>query len=470
MVKHHLIHQQPRNGEEAKPISNAPSLGTQQSIKPHHHDHHLLFMDYCCPNIRKSKPKLFRLFFLFVALCVSLSLAPRLLGFFYSIGADDFDIEGFFGANRSPTQCTSAANNTICCDRTGFRSDVCYMRGDVRTDSASASIVLHDPSMGNRSTQSELIRPYTRKWETSVMSTIDELKLVSSGNSSRSRRCDVVHEVPAVVFSTGGYTGNVYHEFNDGIVPLFITSRQFNKKVVFVIVEYHSWWVTKYGDVVSRLSDYPPIDFSGDNRTHCFPEAIVGLQIHDELSVDPKRMHDNRTSILDFRALLDEAYKPRVQSLVQEEQTQTQSPAPLLLKKPKLTIISRNGSRAITNERELAALGERIGFQVVILRPERTTELAKIYMALNSSDAMIGVHGAAMTHFLFMRPGTVFIQVVPLGTDWAAANYYGDPAVKMGLRYTVYKIQPKESSLYREYAKDDPVLRNPESVNAKGWE
>ncbi|KAK1318813.1 hypothetical protein QJS10_CPB04g00337 [Acorus calamus] len=254
MVKHHLIHQQPRNGEEAKPISNAPSLETQQSIKPHHHDHHLLFMDYYCPNIRKSKPKLFRLFFLFVALCVFLSLAPRLLGFFYSIGADDFDIEGLFGANRSPTQCSSVANSTICCDRTGFRSDVCYMRGDVRTDSASASIVLHDPSMGNRSTQSDLIRPYTRKWETSVMSTIDELKLVSSGDSNRSRRCDVVHEVPAVVFSTGGYTGNVYHEFNDGIVPLFITSRQFNKKVVFVIVEYHSWWVTKYGDVVSRAS------------------------------------------------------------------------------------------------------------------------------------------------------------------------------------------------------------------------
>ncbi|KAK1292504.1 hypothetical protein QJS10_CPB17g01847 [Acorus calamus] len=440
MVKHYLIRHHP------KPNLNSSSLESQHSFKHHHH----LFMEYYnFPNYKKSKPKLFRLFFLFVALC-----------FFY-----DFEIQGLFGPNPSPTHCSWAANNTICCDRTGFRSDVCYMRGDVRTHSASASLVLHDPSLGNTTTQSkeELIRPYTRKWESSVMGTIDELHLVLSGNESRRSSCDVVHDVPAVVFSTGGYTGNVYHEFNDGILPLFITSKRFNKKVVFLIVEYHNWWVTKYADVVSRLSDHPPIDFSGDNRTHCFPEAIVGLSIHDELSIDPKRTHDNRTTIFHFRALLDEAYRPRARALLIQEEQRPQS-------KPRLTIVSRNGSRAITNERELAALGERIGFKVAILRPERTTELAEIYGVLNASDAMVGVHGAAMTHFLFMRPGTVFVQVVPLGTDWAAENYYGEPAVKMGLKYIGYKIKQKESSLYMEYERDDPVLCDPESVNAKGWE
>ena len=140
------------------------------------------------------------------------------------------------------------------------------------------------------------------------------------------------------------------------------------------------------------------------------------------------------------------------------------------LKKPKLVIVSRNGSRAITNEDSLVKMAEEIGFFVEVLRPKPDTELAKIYRSLNSSDVMIGVHGAAMTHFLFMKPGSVFIQVVPLGTNWAAETYYGEPAKKLGLRYIGYEIIPEESSLYEDYAADDPVLSDPDSVNNKGWE
>ncbi|PQP94890.1 uncharacterized protein Pyn_04459 [Prunus yedoensis var. nudiflora] len=115
-------------------------------------------------------------------------------------------------------------------------------------------------------------------------------------------------------------------------------------------------------------------------------------------------------------------------------------------------------------------MAEEIGFEVNVLRPDPTTELAKIYRALNASDVMIGVHGAAMTHFLFMKPGSVFIQVVPLGTEWAAEEYYGEPARKLGLKYIGYQILTRESSLYDKYDKDDPVLRDPKSVTKMGWE
>ncbi|PRQ44798.1 putative glycosyltransferase 61 [Rosa chinensis] len=81
-------------------------------------------------------------------------------------------------------------------------------------------------------------------------------------------------------------------------------------------------------------------------------------------------------------------------------------------------------------------MDEKIGFQVQVLRPEPTTELAKIYWDLNSSDVMIGVHGAAMTHLLFMKPG------------WGDEAYYEKPARKLGLKYTGYHILTKESSLY----------------------
>ncbi|KAK7405262.1 hypothetical protein VNO78_06462 [Psophocarpus tetragonolobus] len=93
-------------------------------------------------------------------------------------------------------------------------------------------------------------------------------------------------------------------------------------------------------------------------------------------------------------------------------------------------------------------MAKEIGFLVQVLKPDRTTELAKIYRTLNASDVMIGVHGAAMTHFLFLRPGSVFIQVVPLGTTWPAETHYGEPARKLGLKYIGYQIHPKESTLY----------------------
>lgn len=345
------------------------------------------------------------------------------------------------------------------------------MKGDIRTNSSSFSVVLYnsgDLVTGESELRREKIKPYTRKWEPSTMATIDELTLVSkTSNGSmveNGHKCDVNHDVPAVFFSTGGFTGNVYHEFNDGLIPLYITSQKFNKKVVFVILEYHDWWIMKYGDVISRLSDYEPIDYNGDKRTHCFSEAIIGLRIHDELAINSTLMENNET-IGDFHDVLDKAYEPRIEYLSQEEPIVELEP-----EKPKLVIISRNGSRAIMNQDLLAKMAEKIGFRVEILWPDKTTELAKIYRSLNSSDVMIGVHGAAMTHFLFMRPGSVFIQVVPLGTTWAAETYYGGPAKKLGLRYIGYEILPQESSLYDEYERNDAVLTNPDSVNDRGWE
>ncbi|XWS59099.1 hypothetical protein CRYUN_Cryun08bG0092900 [Craigia yunnanensis] len=460
------------------------------------------------PGYYRRRTKLFSVLLLSLLSC-SFILAPHFfssssaLSHLYSFGVRNEGLVGDTDVNAP--LCPSISNGTICCDRSHFRSDICFMKGDVRTHSPSSSIFLYSSKNGNGfinyvssnvddgeeegddELQHEKIKPYTRKWETSVMDTIDELNLISKrGNLGVHHSCDVIHNVPAVVFSNGGYTGNVYHEFNDGIMPLYITSQHFNKKVVFVIVEYHDWWVIKYGDILSHLSDYPTIDFSGDNRTHCFTEAIVGLRIQDELTVDSSLMKSNK-SIVDFRNLLDRAYWPRIRGLIQDEEREAQEKKISLrptsgsvldigkkvhyqARRPKLLFLSRNGSRAITNENILVKAAEEIGFQVHVLRPERTTELAKIYRALNSSDVMIGVHGAAMTHFLFMKPGSVFIQVIPLGTDWAAETYYGEPARKLGLKYIGYKIMPRESSLFDEYDKDDPVLRNPSSFTKKGWQ
>ena len=188
----------------------------------------------------------------------------------------------------------------LCCDRSHYRSDVCYLRGDVRTDPSTSSVLLYNAPRGS---SPEKVRPYTRKFEGGIMSTIDEvtiLPVAGAYNASASagdggtlrRRCDVRHPrgVPAVVFSTGGYTGNVYHEFSDGLIPLFITAQRFAGEVVFVVLEYHYWWLGRYGAVLERLTNYKVVDFRYDRRVHCFDEMIVGLRIHGELVVDPKLM------------------------------------------------------------------------------------------------------------------------------------------------------------------------------------
>jgi len=356
------------------------------------------------------------------------------------------------------------------------------MKGDIRTHSSSSSVFLYSstnleaprefPSsleQEEQELQHETIKPYTRKWETSIMNTIDELHLISKYKPLKDshHKCDAFHDVPAIFFSTGGYTGNVYHEFNDGIIPLYITSRHFNRKVFFVILEYHEWWYTRYAQILSQLSDYPPIDFSANpTKTLCFKEAIIGLKIHNELTVDPSSIRGSRASILDFRNLLARTFEPQVSSLspsLKEEENQ-------MIRKPKLVLLSRKGSRSITNEHSLIKLAEKIGFYVQTLKPNRETELASMYKVLSTSDVMVGVHGAAMTHFLFLKPGSFLIQVIPLGTEWASETYYGEPAKKFGLKYVGYKIDSKESSLYYKYDENDDVLRDPTSVNKKGWE
>ncbi|KAG0481227.1 hypothetical protein HPP92_012085 [Vanilla planifolia] len=175
-----------------------------------HSEHHSIPTSADFSGSRKTRPTLIRLFFFFflavafILLCSSSSMVPR---------------SRFSGTEESrktsraySPSCSSISNNSMCCDRSAFRTDICFLRGEVRAHSPSASLFLSSAVV-----HEETIRPYTRKWETAVMSLVSELRLLSGG-SETAPACDVVHSSPAVVFSTGGYTGNVFHEFNDGIL------------------------------------------------------------------------------------------------------------------------------------------------------------------------------------------------------------------------------------------------------------
>ena len=47
---------------------------------------------------------------------------------------------------------------------------------------------------------------------------------------------------------------------------------------------------------------------------------------------------------------------------------------------------------------------------------------------------MGGIRGAALTHTIFLQPGSVFMQVVPLGTEWVVEVCYARLSRNVGVR------------------------------------
>ncbi|KAI3433010.1 uncharacterized protein J3R85_007190, partial [Psidium guajava] len=297
------------------------------------------------------------------------------------------------------------------------------------------------------------------------MSKIKEFTLAPTGPPKDLLRCEVEHDAPALVLSVGGYTGNFFHEFGDGLVPLFVTANTVfpGRDFVLVIDGATDRWTHKYEDLLQALSDRPVVYVDHANGSHCFPSASLGLISHGFMTINPKLMPNSRT-FLHFRRFLDEAYllnRPEVPVAA------PRSPA----RRPRLVITARTGGvgRVILNQKEVMDLAGAVGFEVAVFKPKWSTPLREAYELINSSHALVGVHGAALTHTLFLRPGAVLGQVVPIGAGWVARVCFEEPARAMGLNYVEYGIAPEESSLVEKYGRDNMLLKDPATANGGGW-
>jgi hypothetical protein len=89
--------------------------------------------------------------------------------------------------------------------------------------------------------------------------------------------------------------------------------------------------------------------------------------------------------------------------------------------------------------------------------------LSAVYASVSSYDALVGVHGADLTTFLFLRPGgrAALAQIAPLGITMLSRNLFGVPAARMGLHYEQYDVSARESSLSRKYPADHVVVADP---------
>lgn len=297
------------------------------------------------------------------------------------------------------------------------------------------------------------VRPYARKEDEVAMKQVSPVQVLT-GNAS-SPNCHFNHDVPAVVFSSGGFTGNLFHEFNELIIPLFITCRHFRSHLQFVVIDFKPWWVRKYSRILTHLSRFEVINPTNDGSVHCFPGAVIGLKFHDNLALNSTAIPGGY-AMSDFKQFLRETYQLKAKSVSDIE-------------KPVLVLVARRKTRTFLNEDEMVGMIEELGFQVVLATPNRMSNLEKFAGVINSCSVLVGAHGAGLTNAVFLRAGAVMVQVVPLGLDWASTNYYGEPAGEMGLHYVEYKIEPEESSLFKQYGPQHPVIVDPMSIFSEGY-
>ncbi|RHN55488.1 putative protein O-GlcNAc transferase [Medicago truncatula] len=357
------------------------------------------------------------------------------------------------------------ANSTaiITCDRSNKDFDLCTMNSPTLLDPTSLTLFALGPHTRIQHHIHMKIKPFPLKNDTNAMSPISELTLTSA--PLKSSQCGVTHHSPALVFSVGGYTGNFYHDMNEIFIPLFITinySLSHDQDVILVIIDVKPWWFEKYVDLLSAFSpNHKIINTNNLTTTHCFPSAIVGLIKHGQMIIDPKLLPNPKT-LLDFHSFLKRAY-------VKED-----IPFVYLNSKgkPILTLVSRKGSssRDILNEEEVIKLAEDVGFNVRVLKPSRDFSVADAFKLIHSSHVLLGVHGAGLTNLLFLRQGSVSVQVVPIGLEWASETYYNKPTKILGLEYVEYKVEANESSLSWEYGADSLVIKDPKAYTEGKWD
>ncbi|KAM0044089.1 putative protein O-GlcNAc transferase [Helianthus debilis subsp. tardiflorus] len=326
------------------------------------------------------------------------------------------------------------------------------MKGDVRIQGNSSTIFVFSSQLTNASMT---IKPYARKGDESAMESVTTftIKSVQDKQPETMIKCNKTHNVPAIVFSVGGYAGNNFHAFTDVIIPLYAKSREFNREVKFLVTDNRLSWSRKFHELLKKLSRYEIIDIDHENEVNCFPGVVVGLGKEER-----KELH--LESVKDFIRFLRSSYSLDRSTAINLTNG--------LTKKPRLLIVSRSKTRTFVNIKEVVHVAQDSGFEVIVT--EMSANLTHVSQLVNSCDVMLGVHGAGLTNMVFLPENGVLIQVVPWGNmDWIANTYFGDPSKAMGLKYIEYKISQGESSLIDQYPLNHQVLVDPFSIQRKGW-
>ncbi|XBI78025.1 hypothetical protein VPH35_087791 [Triticum aestivum] len=355
------------------------------------------------------------------------------------------------------------------CDLSDPRYDICDITGDARAISANRT-VLYVPPVEQRGIDGPewAIKDQSRKNLGDIIEV--NVKTLSAAQSLVAPECTSRHAVPAAVFAMNVIIGNPWHDLSNVLIPLFITTRAYDGEVQFLVTELQPWFVDKY-----LLSCCDIVDFNKDAGVRCYPHIIVGLRSHGDLYIDPTRTSHNYT-LLDFCLYIREVFSLPPESrgtpykeaskknAANENGTVTEKP------KPRLLLINRGESRKFVNLPEVSAAVQAAGFELLVMEPTRDMGMEEFARAVDSCDVLMGVHGAALTNFFFLRTNAVLLQVVGSGLEREALHYYGNQAKAVMVQHIQYFISAEESTLYEKYGKDHPAVSDPDSVHKQGWQ
>ncbi|XP_078177246.1 alpha-1,3-arabinosyltransferase XAT3-like [Carex rostrata] len=336
------------------------------------------------------------------------------------------------------------------------RYNICSIEGDIRIIPDASTIFVVSPTPLDPNTTTWKIKPYPRKWEPGTMEGVTEMTIQQLTDANQARSCDVNHDLPAVVFSTFWFTGNLFHDHTDLIYPLFLAAHRYNGEVKLVVEDYVSKSIEKYRPYLTRLSHYPIINLDNETRVHCFSSAQVGIENLGPLGYKFQNP-ENDQAMQKFTGFIRESL-----SLERSEVEKG--------KKPRLLVLLRKNTRSIINEDDVINLAKDVGFEVVTADEETTKDFPRIAHIVNSCDVLMGIHGAGLANMLYLPTNGTVLQIIPFGNlKWVGRFDYGDPPSGFGLKYVEYEITVDESTLTEQYPRDHPVLTDPQSIHKKGF-
>lgn len=184
------------------------------------------------------------------------------------------------------------------------RSDVFKISGDIRIQGNSSTIFIASTTL-KQDPHDFTSKPYARKMDVFVMHYVKNWKIIHP-IAGKSLVCSQNFSIPAVLFSTGGYSLNQFHDFTDLLIPLYLTSKPFNGNVLFLITDKRYSWVSKYKLILNKLSNHRVMDIDKEKQVLCFSKLVFGLKSHKEFGINPSELP--HYSIVDFRRFLRSTY------------------------------------------------------------------------------------------------------------------------------------------------------------------
>ncbi|XP_039025493.1 alpha-1,3-arabinosyltransferase XAT3-like [Hibiscus syriacus] len=375
--------------------------------------------------------------------------------------SNSFEIEMVVESETSSTKDTISRSNSktplvkpIC--HVEERTEYCETNGDIRVDGKSSTVFMTSGS----SNSSWKISPYARRGDEAALIRVTKWSIKAGADAGL--QCGKNHSVPGIMFSLGGYAGNNFHDYTDIVLPLILTSKQFDGEVKFLVTDNNPWWTDKFRHVLRNLSRYELIDIDKEVVVHCFTSVIVGLKRYPkELNIDPMK---SSYSMKEFRQFLRSAYSLSKENAIKiRDNTNSDGK-----ERPRLLILSRKRTRAFMNTYAIAGMARSLGYEVVV--DEANSNVTRVAKTVNSCDVMMGVHGAGLTNMVFLPENAIVIQVVPIGGfEWLAKTDFGEPSKDMKLRYLDYKIKTEESTLIQQYPPDHEVFNNPYAIQDRSW-